>query len=97
MLDKFIVTDSNDGKVLRRLRQENNCGHTCGVLNVKAAPRYRIPGGPQVEGVDLVADVFSIENDVVFNALVDHCVRYSAKCKSILRMIPYRFFRKLID
>ena len=74
ILDRFIVTNGNDGKTLRRLRQEARCGNSCGVLNVRIAPRYRIPSAPQAEGVDLVAGVFAIENDIVFNALVDHCV-----------------------
>lgn len=77
ILDRFIVTNANDGKILRRLRQEARCGKSCGVFSVTAARRYKINPGPGVDGVELVADVFAIENDIVFNTLVDHCVRVS--------------------
>jgi len=43
------------------------------LFQLESGRRYQIPTVPSLEGVESVATVLSIENDLVFNCLVDFC------------------------
>jgi len=75
VLDRFIVTNDHDNRVMRELRRKANCGRDCGLFQLHPSRRYQIQstGIPNVEGIETVANVLSIENDLVFNSLVDFC------------------------
>ena len=71
-MDRYIVTNDNDRRVFQDIRKEAGCFHDCNVFQVKPHPRYKIPNPPGVEGIETVASVLKIENDLVFNCLVDN-------------------------
>jgi chromosome segregation ATPase len=48
------------------------CHQDCGVFQVKQSARYNIPA-PPVPGIETVASVLNISDDLVFNCLVDSC------------------------
>jgi structural maintenance of chromosomes protein 6 len=73
VLDRFIVTNDHDFGVMRELRTKAGCAQDCGLYQVHVSSRFRIPGKPDFEGIETVASVLSIENDIVFNCLVDNC------------------------
>lgn len=75
VLDKFIVTNDADSKTLRQIRQAAGCQQDCGVFRVAESARYNIPPPPPVDGIETVASVLSIEDDIIFNCLVDTAVR----------------------
>jgi len=70
ILDRFVVTNDRDRKILNELRRKEGCGNDCGIYQVKQGARYNIPG-PPVDGIETVGTVLSISNDLVFNCLVD--------------------------
>ena len=71
-LERYIVTNDSDRALFMRLRERIKCSHReCNVFQQAAGRRYNIPP-PPAEGVETVASVLSIENDVVFNCLVDN-------------------------
>lgn len=71
-LDKFILTNSRDRALFTQLRQQASCRfHECGFFQVKIAQRYPILP-PPVQGIETVASVLSIDDDLVFNCLVDN-------------------------
>jgi len=73
VLGRFVVTNDNDRKLLQRIREQADCpSNECGIYQVAESPRYRIPP-PPVADVETVASCLSIDDDLVFNALVDHC------------------------
>eukprot|EP00536_Pseudo-nitzschia_multiseries_P000717 jgi/Psemu1/249877/estExt_Genewise1Plus.C_90057 len=69
MLDRFIVFNAADRKLLQKIRQEARCRSDCGILQQHKHARFTVPEPPK--GVETVATVLSIENDLVFNCLVD--------------------------
>lgn len=73
VLDRFIVTNDHDNSILRRLRRKAGCQRDCGIYQISVAPRYQLPTLPDWEGVKAVTDVLLIEDDLVFNSLVDFC------------------------
>jgi chromosome segregation ATPase len=73
VLDRFIVCNDVDRKVLQKIRSEAGCQQDCSIFQISQHPRYRIPGPPEIDGVETIATVLSIENDVIFNCLVDNC------------------------
>jgi chromosome segregation ATPase len=73
VLDRFIVTNDHDFGVMRELRTKAGCAQDCGLYQVHVSSRFRIPGKPNFEGIETVASALSIENDIVFNCLVDNC------------------------
>jgi hypothetical protein len=75
VLDKFIVTNDVDSKLMRQIRETARCQQDCGVFKVAIATRYNIPCLATGDGIETVASVLSIEDDVVFNCLVDNSVR----------------------
>jgi DNA repair exonuclease SbcCD ATPase subunit len=70
-LDRFIVTNDHDRKLCQSLRQEARCGKTCGLYQVKVSPRFNVPPPPADTGIETIASVLNITNDIVFNCLVD--------------------------
>lgn len=80
VLDKFIVTNDVDSKLMRQIRESARCQQDCGVFKVAIAARYNIPNPPNVEGIETVASVLTIEDDIVFNCLVDNSVRNALDC-----------------
>lgn len=69
-LDRFIVFNHGDRKRFQQIRRDAGCQMDCGIFQQHQHPRYRIPEPPQ--GVETVATVVSIQNDLVFNCLVDN-------------------------
>jgi len=70
MLDRFVVFHDADRKLFQKIRNEAGCRMDCGVLQQSEYARYNVPEPP--EGVETVATVLSIQNDLVFNCLVDN-------------------------
>jgi chromosome segregation ATPase len=71
-LDRFIVTNDHDRKVLQSIRKKVGCQQDCGIFQIHQHPKYDVPQ-PPVEGIETVASVLNISNDLVFNCLVDNC------------------------
>eukprot|EP00934_Nitzschia_sp_Nitz4_P001332 Nitzschia sp. Nitz4//scaffold133_size116822//74277//77815//NITZ4_003812-RA/size116822-snap-gene-0.17-mRNA-1//-1//CDS//3329535411//1332//frame0 len=71
-LDRFVVTNDHDRKVVLSIRKKLGCQSDCGVYQVSPHGRYNIPP-PPVDGVETVASVLNISDDLVFNCLVDNC------------------------
>jgi len=70
-LDRFIVTNDEDRALFMKLRRDVNCSsRECGVNQMHQGPRYKIPP-PPLEGIETVASVLSISDDLAFNCLVD--------------------------
>lgn len=73
VLDRFVVTNDHDRKVLQQLRQRIGCQSDCGIFQVAMhSGRFEVPG-PPVEGIETVESVLNISDNLVFNCLVDHC------------------------
>lgn len=71
-MDRFIVTNDRDRKILQDLRQKVGCKFDCGIFQVKSHARYGVHA-PPCPGIETVASVLHIEDDLVFNCLVDNC------------------------
>lgn len=68
VLDRFIVTNDHDNKVLRSLRQQAGCHQDCGIFQIhpnSTNERYNIPNPPVFDGIETIASVLLIENVVV--------------------------------
>lgn len=73
VMDRFIVTNDYDRKYLENLRQKVGCQSDCGIYQVSISNgRHAIPG-PPVDGIETIATIFNITDDLVFNCLVDNC------------------------
>lgn len=70
-LDRFIVTNDQDRKMMQDIRKSVGCRQDCGIFQVHASARFNVPG-PPADGIETVASVLSIPNDLVFNCLVDN-------------------------
>jgi len=70
VLDRFVVFNNGDRKRFQQIRRDAGCQMDCGIFQQHQHPRYRVPEPPQ--GVETVATVVSIQNDLVFNCLVDN-------------------------
>jgi chromosome segregation ATPase len=82
-LGRFVVTNDNDRKLLQRIREQTGCpSNECSIFQVAESPRYRVPPPPAAD-VETVASCLNIEDDLVFNALVDHArIDQRALCAS---------------
>ena len=69
VLDRFVVFNARDRKLFQEIRRGAGCQMDCGIFQQNEHSRYPVPEPPQ--GVETVATVVSIENDLVFNCLVD--------------------------
>ena len=73
VLDRFIVTNDHDRKILQTLRQKIGCQSDCGIFQVSIYNgRYRVPA-PPIDGIETVESALTISDDLVFNCLVDNC------------------------
>jgi DNA repair exonuclease SbcCD ATPase subunit len=73
VLDRFVVTNDHDRRVLTDLRNKAGCNQDCGIFQMhNSAGRFHIPPPPSADGIETVASVLNIENDLVFNCLVDN-------------------------
>jgi structural maintenance of chromosomes protein 6 len=72
MLDRFVVTNDHDNSLFREIRKQAGCVQDCGMFQVHPSSRYQIPGTLGIEGIERVSSVFVIENDLVFNCLIDN-------------------------
>lgn len=72
IMDRFVVTNDRDRKILMDIRRRVGCQQDCGVFQVcDCGPRFQVPD-PPVDGVETVVTVLNISNDLVFNCLVDN-------------------------
>jgi len=69
-LDRFIVTNDHDRQVMQDIRNMAKCQRDCGIIQQQQVARYRIPT-PSVDGIETLASVLQISDDLVFNVLVD--------------------------
>jgi len=92
-LDRFIVTNNDDRRVLQQIRQQVGCKADCGIFQTGNRPRFSVPAPPS-PGVETVATVLTVENDLVFNCLVDNArIDQIALCDDIdssERLLLYR-------
>ncbi len=73
VLDRFVVTNDHDRKVLQQLRQRIGCQSDCGIFQVAMhSGKFQVPSSP-AQGIETVESVLNISDDLVFNCLVDHC------------------------
>jgi chromosome segregation ATPase len=72
ILDRFVVCNDHDRKLLQQIRRKVGCQADCGILQQAQHARYNIPDPPQVEGIETLASVISVQNDLIFNCLVDN-------------------------
>lgn len=63
-LDRFIVTNDHDRKLLNKIRRDKGCRNECGIFQVTPGARYAVPP-PPVNTVQTVASVLKIESDLV--------------------------------
>ena len=82
-LDRFVVTNDRDRKLLQQIRERANCrSGECGIFQVADSPRYRVPPPPSAD-VETVASCLNIDSDLIFNAMVDHLrIDQRAVCNS---------------
>ena len=71
VLDRFVVFNDHDRKVFLQLRREAGVFHQCGIFQQSSHARYRVMPAPQ--GVETILSVLTVEDDDVFNCLVDSC------------------------
>ena len=70
-MDRFIVTNDHDRALFQKIRLEAGCQQDCAIYQVAQGARYNIPA-PPADGIETVASVLQITEDLVFNALVDN-------------------------
>ena len=72
ILDRFIVTNDADRATFMQLRTSLGCkSRECSLFQTHVHARYRIPSPPS-DDIDTIATVLQIDNDLVFNCLVDN-------------------------
>ncbi|GKY99180.1 structural maintenance of chromosomes protein 6 [Mayamaea pseudoterrestris] len=69
-LDKFIVTNDHDRVLLQKIRVNCGCSQDCEIIQTYSNARFNVPASPAA-GIETVATVLSISDDLVFNTLVD--------------------------
>lgn len=71
VLDRFIVTNDDDRRLLQQIRQQVGCGpRDCNIFQMHKGPRFNIP--PPPDGVDTVDTVLQVTDNLVYNCLVDN-------------------------
>jgi structural maintenance of chromosomes protein 6 len=66
------VTNDHDRRLFQEIRKQAGCFSDCGVFQMRASSRYNVPPPPNFDGIETVASVLKIENELVFNCLVDN-------------------------
>jgi structural maintenance of chromosomes protein 6 len=73
-LDRFIVTNDHDNQRMREIRKTAGCGQDCGIFQMHdTGKRYDIPGDLGIDNIERVSSILAVDNDLVFNCLVDNC------------------------
>ena len=81
VLDRFVVFNDGDRQLFQKIRRDAGCQMDCGIFQQPQHARYRVPEPPQ--GVETVATVVSIENDLIFNCIVDNSkIETKALCRT---------------
>jgi len=71
VLDRFIVTNDDDRRLLQQVRQQVACGpQECNIFQMHNGPRFNIH--PPPEGTETVDTVLQVADDLVYNCLVDN-------------------------
>mmetsp|Transcript_5446 Transcript_5446/g.7921 ORF Transcript_5446/g.7921 Transcript_5446/m.7921 type:complete len:1195 (+) Transcript_5446:75-3659(+) len=72
-LDRFVVTNDADRKLLMDFRKEVGCStRECNVFQMKnTSGRYNVKSPPR--GVDTAETVLNVTDDLVYNSLIDNC------------------------
>jgi chromosome segregation ATPase len=68
-LSSFIVTNMDDQRLLSAILNQLKCGQYFNISVQHPCSRHAVP--PSAHGVTTVADCIHVENDLVFNCLVD--------------------------
>jgi len=105
VLDRFIVTNDHDNKVMRQIRHQAGCTQDCGIFQISPRStnrRFNIPEAPPIDGIETVASVLAIENDIVVSlSMVACCTRVSLLPVNRSRLILFCFisiqFNCLVD
>jgi len=72
-LDKFICTSNHDRALLTRIRTEVGCNpRQCNIYQHHVSPRYSVQEESFEEGIEMLSNVLAIEDDLVYNCLVDN-------------------------
>lgn len=71
VLDRFIVTNDDDRRLLQQIRQQAGCGpRDCNIFQMHLGPRFNIL--PPPDGVETVDTVLQVTDNLVYNCLVDN-------------------------
>ena len=70
LLDRFVVFNDADRILFQKIRRDAGCQTHCGIFQQPQHCRYEIPAPPP--GIETVATVISVQNDMIFNCLVDN-------------------------
>jgi len=70
VFDRFVVHNDADRKRFSQIRRDAGCQQDCELFQQFQHSRYEVPPPPQ--GVETFATVVSIQNDLIFNCLVDN-------------------------
>jgi len=72
-MDKFICTNDYDRTLLVRIRAEVGCNpRQCNIFQVHVHARYSVKQESFDEGIEKMSSVLAIEDDLVYNCLVDN-------------------------
>jgi len=65
MLDRFIVTNGHDRRIVQSIRDKYRCHNDCGIFQMSPSQgRFSVPPSP-VTGIETVATVLRVEDDLV--------------------------------
>ena len=73
VLDRFVVTNDHDNKLLRRIRQQAGCNQDCGIYQIhpnSTKERFNVPSPPSVDGIETIASVLSVDSPMVVRDFV---------------------------
>jgi hypothetical protein len=90
MLDRFIVTNDHDRQLLNTFRGKAGCRNECGLFKVTADKRHSGVPDPPADGIETVASVITVTDDLVYNVLGKHISR-SELCLLLYFRLTYPF------
>ena len=65
VLDRFIVTNGHDRKIVQSIRDKFRCHNDCGIFQMSPSTgRFSVPPSP-ASGIETVATVLKVESDLV--------------------------------
>ena len=71
-LDRWIVTNDHDRKMVQSIRKHVGCQGDCGIFQISQQAKYKNVPPPPAEGIETVASILQCSNDLVFNCLIDN-------------------------